>query len=283
MTKWTEGGVAAAVAQGRADPGRQGRPRQGSEYARPGSGFMPGYTDVQKAFQDAFTAQIQTETFDADAVVAATKAAIDTALASDASHPGDGAGSATGPVDRAGGRGRPASAPSRAAMRRGTRARGGARRLRLHRRADGCCSWCCRSARSSTPCTSASGTGTSGPVRSTSAGLANYAERAGRPDLPPGDPELDLLRRGLGAADDGVGLFLAVIVNQKIRGQTFFRAPSTSRPSPAPPRSRCCGSSSWRRTGCSTSVRAALGLEPAVRAVRLSARTRTGSATRTRR
>ena len=71
----------AALAQGRADPGRQGRPAKGSEYARPGSGFMPGYTDVQKAFQDAFTAQIQDKTYDAAPVVAATQAAIDTALA----------------------------------------------------------------------------------------------------------------------------------------------------------------------------------------------------------
>ncbi len=38
---------------------------KGSDYARPGSGFMPGYVDVQKAFQDAFTAQIQGKTYDA--------------------------------------------------------------------------------------------------------------------------------------------------------------------------------------------------------------------------
>ena len=37
----------------------------GSAYAKPGSGFMPGYVDVQKAFQDAFTAQIQNKTYDA--------------------------------------------------------------------------------------------------------------------------------------------------------------------------------------------------------------------------
>ena len=41
---------------------------------------MPGYVDVQKAFQDAFTAQIQDKTYDAGPVVAATKAAIDKAL-----------------------------------------------------------------------------------------------------------------------------------------------------------------------------------------------------------
>ena len=41
---------------------------------------MPGYADVQKAFQDAFTAQIQGKTYDAAPVVAATKAAIAKAL-----------------------------------------------------------------------------------------------------------------------------------------------------------------------------------------------------------
>jgi hypothetical protein len=41
---------------------------------------MVGYVDVQKAFQDAFTAQIQGKTYDAGPVVAATKAAIDKAL-----------------------------------------------------------------------------------------------------------------------------------------------------------------------------------------------------------
>ena len=41
---------------------------------------MPGYVDVQKAFQDAFTAEIQNKTYDATPIVAATKAAIDKAL-----------------------------------------------------------------------------------------------------------------------------------------------------------------------------------------------------------
>ena len=53
---------------------------ESSAYARPGSGFMPGYVDVQKAFQDAFTAEIQAGTYDGAAVVDATKAAIDKAL-----------------------------------------------------------------------------------------------------------------------------------------------------------------------------------------------------------
>ena len=42
---------------------------------------MPGYNDVQKAFQDAFLNQVQKKTFDASPVVGATKAAIAKALA----------------------------------------------------------------------------------------------------------------------------------------------------------------------------------------------------------
>ena len=41
---------------------------------------MPGYAAVQKAFNDELVNQIQTGSFDAAPVVAATKAAIDTAL-----------------------------------------------------------------------------------------------------------------------------------------------------------------------------------------------------------
>ena len=51
-----------------------------SAFARPGAGFMPGYANVQKAFGDEFVDQIQSGSFDAGPVVAATKAAIDTAL-----------------------------------------------------------------------------------------------------------------------------------------------------------------------------------------------------------
>lgn len=80
MATWTKGGVA--------NPSRkdvQGAPGkevliQGSAYAKPGSGFMAGYVDVQKAFQDAMTAEITGKTFQADPVVAATKAAIAKAL-----------------------------------------------------------------------------------------------------------------------------------------------------------------------------------------------------------
>ena len=80
MTKWTEGGVALPSRSDVPTPAGKDVLAKGSEYARPGSGFMVGYNDVQKAFQDAFTAQIQGKTYDAGPVVAATKAAIDKAL-----------------------------------------------------------------------------------------------------------------------------------------------------------------------------------------------------------
>ncbi|MFL5678516.1 MAG: extracellular solute-binding protein [Chloroflexota bacterium] len=80
MTKWTEGGVALPSRKDVPTPAGKDVLTKGSDYARPGSGFMPGYVDVQKAFQDAFTAQIQSKTYDAGPVVEATKAAIDKAL-----------------------------------------------------------------------------------------------------------------------------------------------------------------------------------------------------------
>lgn len=80
MTKWTAGGVALPSRKDVPTPAGKEILAKGSDYARPGSGFMPGYVDVQKAFQDAFTAQIQDKTYGAGPVVAATKAAIDKAL-----------------------------------------------------------------------------------------------------------------------------------------------------------------------------------------------------------
>jgi multiple sugar transport system substrate-binding protein len=80
MTKWTAGGVALPSRKDVPTPAGKDVLTKGSEYARPGSGFMPHNTDVQKAFQDAFTAQIQAKTYDAAPVVAATQAAIDKAL-----------------------------------------------------------------------------------------------------------------------------------------------------------------------------------------------------------
>jgi multiple sugar transport system substrate-binding protein len=81
MTKWTSGGVALPARSDVPTPaGKDVLVAQGA-FAKPGSGFMKGYSDVQKAFQDAFTLEIQNKTFNADAVIAATKAAVDKALA----------------------------------------------------------------------------------------------------------------------------------------------------------------------------------------------------------
>jgi hypothetical protein len=80
MTLWTEGGVALPSRDDVPQPAGKEVLAAQSDVARPGSGFMPGYASVQKAFQDEFTNQIQSGSFDAAPVVAATKAAIDAAL-----------------------------------------------------------------------------------------------------------------------------------------------------------------------------------------------------------
>jgi multiple sugar transport system substrate-binding protein len=80
MTKWTEGGVALPARKDVPTPKGKDILAKGSTYARPGSGFMPGYVDVQKAFQHAFTAEIQHKTNDASKLVDATKAALAKAL-----------------------------------------------------------------------------------------------------------------------------------------------------------------------------------------------------------
>ncbi|MEZ4595901.1 MAG: sugar ABC transporter substrate-binding protein [Chloroflexota bacterium] len=81
MTLWTQGGVALPSRDDVPQPAGKEVLAAMSSVARPGAGFMPGYANVQKAFQDEFTNQIQSKTFDAAPVVAATKAAIDAALA----------------------------------------------------------------------------------------------------------------------------------------------------------------------------------------------------------
>jgi multiple sugar transport system substrate-binding protein len=80
MKTWTEGGVALPSRKDVPIPKGKEVLANESSFAKPGSGFMPSYDAVQKAFQDAFTAQIQKKTFDAGPVVEATKAAIDKAL-----------------------------------------------------------------------------------------------------------------------------------------------------------------------------------------------------------
>ncbi len=80
MQTWTEGGVALPSRSDVPTPAGKDVLAAGSAYARPGAGFIPGYVDIQKAFQDAFIAQIQSKTFDAGPVVDATKASIDASL-----------------------------------------------------------------------------------------------------------------------------------------------------------------------------------------------------------
>jgi multiple sugar transport system substrate-binding protein len=80
MQIWTQGGVALPSRDDVPIPAGKDVLANESSYAKPGSGFMPGYTDVQTAFSAEFTNQLQTGTFDAGPVVDKTKAAIDTAL-----------------------------------------------------------------------------------------------------------------------------------------------------------------------------------------------------------
>jgi multiple sugar transport system substrate-binding protein len=79
MKTWTEGGVA--------NPSRKDVPPaegkdilvKGAEYARPWS-FIPGFSKINDAFNNAMTAQIEAKSDDPGPVVDATKAAIDDAL-----------------------------------------------------------------------------------------------------------------------------------------------------------------------------------------------------------
>jgi multiple sugar transport system substrate-binding protein len=81
MTKWTSGGVALPS---RSDvPTPQGKEVlvQQAPNAKPGSGFMKGFTDVQDAFNKAFLTEVQKKTYQAGPVIQATSAAVDKALA----------------------------------------------------------------------------------------------------------------------------------------------------------------------------------------------------------
>ena len=80
MTTWTEGGVALPSRKDVPTPKGKDVLAASSAFAVPGAGLMPKYSDVQKAFQDAFTAQIQAKTYDAGPVIAATDAAIQKSL-----------------------------------------------------------------------------------------------------------------------------------------------------------------------------------------------------------
>jgi multiple sugar transport system substrate-binding protein len=82
MAKWTSGGIAVPSRSDVPVPPGFETIVAGAAYAKPGSGFMPGYPDVLKAFGDAFLKQVTDKTYDAGPVVDATKTAITTALAS---------------------------------------------------------------------------------------------------------------------------------------------------------------------------------------------------------
>jgi multiple sugar transport system substrate-binding protein len=81
MAKWTSGGIAVPSRSDVPVPAGFEVIVAGAAYAKPGSGFMPGYPDVQKAFADAFLKQVTDKTYDAAPVVAATKAKITEVLA----------------------------------------------------------------------------------------------------------------------------------------------------------------------------------------------------------
>jgi multiple sugar transport system substrate-binding protein len=81
MKLWTEGGIAVPSRSDVTPPAGFEAIVAGADYAKPGSGFMPLYGDVQKAFGDAFLKEITDKTYSADPVVAATKAKIDEVLA----------------------------------------------------------------------------------------------------------------------------------------------------------------------------------------------------------
>ena len=80
VTTWTQGGIALPSRKDVGLPQGADALAAGRAYARPGSGFMPAYADVQVAFRDAFVAQIQGQTYNGQAVVDATKGAIDQAI-----------------------------------------------------------------------------------------------------------------------------------------------------------------------------------------------------------
>jgi ABC-type glycerol-3-phosphate transport system substrate-binding protein len=81
MAKWTSGGIAVPSRSDVAVPQGFEVIVKGADYAKPGSGFMPGYPDVLKAFGDEFLKQITDKTYDAGPVVDATKAKISAVLA----------------------------------------------------------------------------------------------------------------------------------------------------------------------------------------------------------
>lgn len=79
MTTWTEGGVANPSRKDVTPAAGKEVLVAGAEYARPW-GFIPGFSKINDAFNNAMTAQIEAKSDDPAPVVEATKAAIDDAL-----------------------------------------------------------------------------------------------------------------------------------------------------------------------------------------------------------
>ncbi|HEX3264101.1 MAG TPA: extracellular solute-binding protein [Candidatus Limnocylindrales bacterium] len=80
MAKWTSGGIAIPSRSDVPTPAGFETIVAGAAYAKPGSGFIKGYGDIQKAFQDEFVKQITDKTYQVDPILAATKAKIDANL-----------------------------------------------------------------------------------------------------------------------------------------------------------------------------------------------------------
>ena len=218
MKKWTEGGVALPSRKDVPMPAGKEVLAAGSAYARPGSGFMPGYADVQTAFQDAFTAQIQDRR-----TTPGRWSRPPRPPSTRRWPPSKPTAGARRPMTAETGRRDPAGRPAGR-----LRACASARRRRRSPATPSSpsrwsCSWCSTSGRSSTPSTSACGTGTSaGPGRVL--GLANYASALADPIFHRAIQNTLYYAVIWVPLTMAIGLFLAVIVNQKIRGQTFFRA-----------------------------------------------------------
>jgi multiple sugar transport system substrate-binding protein len=82
MTKWTSGGVALPSRSDVPTPAGKDVLVAQAPNAKPGSGFMKGFTDVQDAFNKAFLTEVQNKTYSAGPVIQATSAAVDKALGS---------------------------------------------------------------------------------------------------------------------------------------------------------------------------------------------------------
>ena len=80
MTTWTEGGIANPSRTDVTPAAGKEILVKGAEYAHPW-GFIPGFSKINDAFNNAMTAQIEAKSDDPAPVVDATKTAIDAALA----------------------------------------------------------------------------------------------------------------------------------------------------------------------------------------------------------